>query len=151
MELHQLKPIHKLKKSKRVGRGGKRGTFSGRGIKGQKSRAGRKLQPIIRELIKRYPKLKGYRQKTKEKSQGLTKSVVLNLQTLEKEFRAGEKVNVKALLDKRLVSKTSGRDPKVKILGKGEIKKALTVEGCPVSKQAKEKIEKAGGEVKSMK
>jgi len=59
MQLHELKPIHKLKKRKRVGRGGKKGTYSGRGIKGQKSRAGRKLKPAIRELIKRYPKIRG--------------------------------------------------------------------------------------------
>ncbi|MFQ6049937.1 MAG: hypothetical protein ACE5J0_02775 [Candidatus Paceibacterales bacterium] len=58
MELHELKPIHKKKKRKRVGRGGKRGTYSGRGIKGQKTRAGRKLKPIIQETIKRYPKLR---------------------------------------------------------------------------------------------
>jgi len=146
MELHQLKPIHKLKKSKRIGRGGKRGTFSGRGIKGQRSRAGRKFQPIIRELVKRYHKLKGYRQETKDKSRGL-RSSVLNLEILEKEFKAGEKVNVKALIDKCLVFKVAGKNPKVKILGKGEIKKALIVEGFSVSKQAKEKIEKAGGQV----
>lgn len=41
MQLHELKPKHKAKKKKRVGRGGKRGTFSGRGVKGQKARAGR--------------------------------------------------------------------------------------------------------------
>ncbi|MDP3995643.1 MAG: uL15 family ribosomal protein [bacterium] len=146
MELHQLKPIHKLKKSKRIGRGGKRGTFSGRGIKGQSSRAGRKFQPAVRELIKRYPKLKGYRQKTKDKRRGL-KSSVLNLEILEKEFKTGEKVNVKSLLDKHLVFKVAGKNPKVKILAKGDIKKALIVEGFSVSKQAKEKIEKAGGKV----
>src|SRR4030043_532865 len=55
----QMKPKHKLKKKKRVGRGGKRGTYSGKGIKGQKSRAGRKMVPVIRELIKKYPKLRG--------------------------------------------------------------------------------------------
>ncbi|KPJ73361.1 50S ribosomal protein L15, partial [Parcubacteria bacterium DG_74_1] len=49
MQLHEIKPIHKLKKSKRIGRGGKRGTYSGRGIKGQKSRAGRRFKPVIRE------------------------------------------------------------------------------------------------------
>ncbi len=146
MELHQLKPIHKPKKSKRIGRGGKKGTFSGRGIKGQSSRAGRKFQPAIRELIKRYPKLKGYRRKTKAKTRGL-KSFVLNLQVLEKEFKEGEKVNVKSLIDKHLVSKAAGNNPKVKILGKGEIKKSLIVEGFSVSEQAKEKIEKAGGKV----
>jgi large subunit ribosomal protein L15 len=61
MQLHEIKPTHKLKKRKRVGRGGKRGTYSGRGQKGQLSRAGRKLKPLIREIIKRYPKLRGYK------------------------------------------------------------------------------------------
>jgi large subunit ribosomal protein L15 len=61
MQIHELKPKHKNKGKKRVGRGGKKGTYSGKGIKGQKARAGRKMVPIIRELIKRYPKLKGYR------------------------------------------------------------------------------------------
>lgn len=65
MQLHELKPNHKLKKTKRVGRGGKRGTYSGHGIKGQKSRAGRKMQPIIRNIIKRYPKLRGHKFKSK--------------------------------------------------------------------------------------
>jgi len=54
MKLHQLKPIHKRKKEKRVGRRGKRGKYSGRGIKGQKARAGKKLKPIIREILKKY-------------------------------------------------------------------------------------------------
>ena len=61
MQIHELKPKNKIKRGKRVGRGGKKGSCSGKGMKGQKSRAGRKFQPIIRELIKRYPKLKGYR------------------------------------------------------------------------------------------
>ena len=61
MQLQELKPIHKKKQRKRVGRGGKRGTYAGRGLKGQRARAGRRLKPAIRELIKRYPKLRGYR------------------------------------------------------------------------------------------
>ncbi len=61
MQLNDLKPTNKLKKSKRVGRGGKKGTYSGKGMKGQKSRAGRKLEPPIRGLIKRYHKLRGYK------------------------------------------------------------------------------------------
>lgn len=65
MQLHELRPKHKIKKGKRIGRGGKRGTYSGRGMKGQKSRAGTRFEPIIRGLIKRYPKLRGYRFKTK--------------------------------------------------------------------------------------
>jgi large subunit ribosomal protein L15 len=50
-----------------VGRGGKKGTYSGRGIKGQKSRAGKRLEPIIRSIIKRYPKLRGYRFKSEKR------------------------------------------------------------------------------------
>jgi large subunit ribosomal protein L15 len=146
MELYQLKPIHKLKKSKRIGRGGKRGTFSGRGIKGQNSRAGRKFQPIARELIKRYPKLRGYRQKTQQESQGL-RSFALNLELLEKNYQAGEKVNAKSLVVKGLVPKSAGLSFKAKILARGDIKKSLIFEGVLLSKSAKEKIEKAGGQV----
>jgi len=66
MQLHELQPTHKTKTSKRIGRGGKKGTYSGRGMKGQKSRAGARMQPLVRELIKRYPKLRGYRRKAKK-------------------------------------------------------------------------------------
>lgn len=68
MQLHELKPTHKLKKRKRIGRGGKRGTYCGKGIKGQASRAGKRLEPIVRSLIKRYPKLRGYRNRAKTKN-----------------------------------------------------------------------------------
>ena len=78
MQLHQLRPKHKLKKKKRIGRGGKRGTYSGRGIKGQRSRAGRKFAPAIRELIKRYPKLRGYKFKGREKN-----LAIINIGVLE--------------------------------------------------------------------
>jgi len=61
MQIHELKPKHKNRGKKRIGRGGKKGTYSGKGMKGQASRAGRKMVPIIRELIKKYPKMKGYR------------------------------------------------------------------------------------------
>jgi large subunit ribosomal protein L15 len=143
MQLHQLKPTHKQKKKKRVGRGGKRGTYSGRGMKGQKSRAGtRKAQPIIREIIKRYPKLKGYRQKTREK---LVKEI--NLSLLEKKFNSGDIVTPKVLISRRIIRRIKGRVPEVKILAKGELKKKLTVKDCVLSARAKEKIEKAGGKV----
>lgn len=143
MQLHQLKPIHKAKKRKRIGRGGKKGTYSGAGMKGQKSRAGRKMQPIIRELTKRYPKLKGYRQKTRERLES-----EVNLLTLEKRFKQGEKISPEILIKRRIIRKMKGRVPEIKILAKGELKKKLMIEGCKVSKGAKEKIEKAGGEIK---
>lgn len=59
MQLHTLQPLHALKDKKRIGRGGKRGTYSGRGQKGQRSRAGRKIRPALRDLIQRLPKLRG--------------------------------------------------------------------------------------------
>ena len=142
MQLHDIKPNHKPKKRKRIGRGGKKGRYSVAGIKGQKSRAGRKMQPIIRELIKRYPKLRGYRQKTREKLK-----IQVNLSVLEKKFKSGEKINPKSLIDRKTICKIKGKIPEIKILGKGKITKKLTIEGCRVSKGAREKIEKAGGTI----
>lgn len=142
MQLHQLKKTGKLKKRKRIGRGGKKGRYSGRGIKGQKSRAGRKTQPIIRELIKRYPKLRGYRQETREKFRAQ-----VNLSSLEKKFESGEKINPETLIKRKIIRKMKGKVPEVKILGKGEITKKLIIEDCKVSKGAREKVEKAGGTI----
>ncbi len=59
MQLHQLQADHPGKGIKRVGRGGKRGTFSGRGTKGQHSRAGRRIRPAERDYIQHLPKLRG--------------------------------------------------------------------------------------------
>lgn len=143
MQLHNIQPKHRTKKPKRVGRGGKRGTYSGRGIKGQKARAGRKLQPSIREIIKRYPKLKGYRFKSKGRF-----TVAINLAVLEKKFADGEKVTPQILLKKQIIGKIKGRMPEVKILGKGELTKKFIIEGCLVSKGAREKIERTDGTVK---
>lgn len=143
MQLHELQPKHKNKDKKRVGRGGKKGTYSGKGIKGQKSRAGRKMVPIIRELIKRYPKLKGYR------SFALNDySVAVNLDILEKNAEAGETINPVNLIKKGVVSKIKGRMPEVKILGTGKLTKSLIIQNCKVSKSAKAAIEKSGGTIK---
>jgi len=143
MRLEELKPVHKKKRRKRVGRGGKRGTYSGRGIKGQKSRAGRRFKPIIRDLIKRYPKLRGYRFKSKD----LNRSRVLNLEVLEDKFKDSEEVSPKTLLERKLISKIKGRTPAVKILGRGKLTKPLIVKDCQVSKSTREAIEKAGGKI----
>ena len=66
----------------------------------------------------------------------------------DKNFEAGSKVSPQILIEKRLVRKIEGRVPKVKILGGGEIKKALIFEGLSISESAKAKIKKAGGEIK---
>jgi large subunit ribosomal protein L15 len=142
MQLHEIRSIHKNKRKKRVGRGGKRGTYSGRGIKGQKSRAGRRLKPFIRELIKRYPKLRG----TKFKS-WRQKPTIVNIEILEGKFNNLEIVSPKSLIEKNIIRKIKGRLPEVKILGQGKINKKLTIKDCKISKGAKEKIEKAGGKI----
>ncbi|MBU3942597.1 uL15 family ribosomal protein [Patescibacteria group bacterium] len=138
MQLHQLSPNHKLTKKKRVGRGGKRGTYSGKGMKGQKSRAGtHKFAPIIRELIKKYPKLKGYRNLSGPKDYA-----IINLNVLEANFKENEVISPKILLEKKLIRRIKGRTPKVKILGDGQLTKKLIIENCDLSKKAQEKIKK---------
>jgi len=129
MQLHQLKPTRRLKKKKRIGRGGKRGTYSGRGIKGQKARAGAKIRPEIRDFIKKIPKKRGYRFKAKLKPQ------IINLKDLEKHYKEGEIVNPETLLKKGLIVKVKGRIPEVKILGQGKLNKKLEIKNCKMSKK----------------
>lgn len=140
MQINQLKPKTKNRKSKYIGRGGKRGTYSGRGIKGQKARAGRKLRPEIRDMIKKLPKNRGYRFKSIQKN-----AAVINLEALEKNFSDQEKVTPLILSEKGLINLNGGKIPTVKILGDGDISKKLEISGCLFSASAKNKIEKAGG------
>ena len=140
MQSHQLKPIHKRKKPQRIGRGGKKGTYSGRGGKGQTARAGHKKQPIIRELIKRYPKLRGYRFKSKAQS-AKSKTAIVNLAVLEKKFETGDKVSPEVLVEKGIIGKIKGNIPRrVKILGGGKLTKKLIIEGCQLSKNVRKII-----------
>jgi len=141
MQIQELKPTKKRKKRKRIGRGGKRGTCCGRGVKGQKARAGRKRKPIVREILKKYPKKRGYRFSAKKNYR------ILNLREIERSFNEGEKVFPEILVEKKLVRKISGRIPKVKILGKGKITKALIFENLSFSQSAKEKIEKTQSKI----
>lgn len=143
MQIHELKPNNSFKDRKRVGRGGKRGTYSGRGQNGQKCRAGASFQPMIREWIKKYHKLRGYNFNSIQ-----PKATPINLDVLEANFKANEIVSAKTLLEKKLIRRLEGKLPKVKILGNGNLTKAVIVEGCKVSKSAKEIIEKQSGEVK---
>lgn len=143
MQLHELKPKTKNKPRKRIGRGGKRGTTSGRGTKGQKSRTGHKIRPALREFLKKIPKQRGVKNVvTSRKPQSV------NIERLEVHFNDGENVNPQTLLDKRLIKPTKGQLPEVKLLGEGNITKKLLVENCQVSESAKAKIEKAGGQIK---
>ena len=140
MQIHELRPIHKSKSKKRVGRGGKRGTYSGKGTKGQSSRAGHRIRPAERDLIQRLPKLRGH----KFKPLG-ARSFVINVGDLEKKIK-GNIINRQILVESGFLRKNDKR--RIKILGDGKVEKAFRVEGCEISSGAKEKILAAGGTMK---
>jgi large subunit ribosomal protein L15 len=142
MQLHELKRKNPNKKAKQVGRGGTRGKTSGRGGKGQTARAGNKRRPELRDIIKKLPKLRGYRFKSTVK-----KPEVVNVSSLNI-FEKGATVTPATLFAMKLTKRVSGALPKIKILGTGEITVPVTVEGCVVSASARTKIEKAGGTIK---
>ena len=128
-----------------VGRGGKRGKTSGRGGKGQSARAGNKRRPEWRDIIKKLPKLRGRGvNQNKPVSDYMT---VVNVGRIEEAFSAGDMVTPATLIEKGVVYTQSGRIPAIKILGDGEITKAVKISGCFISGSAKEKVEKAGGAV----
>ncbi|HEY4504420.1 MAG TPA: uL15 family ribosomal protein [Candidatus Paceibacterota bacterium] len=131
MQLHQLQPKHQNKRTKVVGRGGKRGKTSGKGGKGQTARAGHRVRPEIRDVIKKLPKLRGYNAPRIGKIYA-----IINVGDLEKKFEAGA-----------VISPKNFREAKMKILGSGGLTKSFTLTGFSVSKGAKAKIEKAGGTV----
>jgi large subunit ribosomal protein L15 len=142
MELHTLKRKNPNKKARQVGRGGTRGKTSGRGGKGQTARAGNKRRPQMRDIIKKIPKLRGYRFHSASVKFSPVNVGALNI------FEAGAIVNPASLLEKNLVRRVAGSFPVVKILGTGEISKKLSIVDCKVSASAKVKIEKVGGSVK---
>jgi large subunit ribosomal protein L15 len=144
MQLHTLKRNTQRKTKQQIGRGAKRGKTSGRGQKGQASRAGRKMRPEIREVIKKIPKLRG-RGKNINKSFEV-RPATLNLRDLSK-VPAGTVLTPKVFVDLGLVELSKGKVPSIKILGTGEITQALTFKKVAISASAIEKIEKAGGKV----
>jgi len=146
MQINDLKPRTKRKKTGVVGRGGKRGKTSGRGGKGQTARAGNKRRPELRDLIKKLPKLRG-RGKNSFKGWQLSNHAV-NLDVIEISYQNGETVSPTTLVAKGILKLFKGNAPQVKILGTGEFTKKIEVSRCTVSASAKAKIEKAGGQVK---
>jgi len=148
MQLHNIEKNSGNKTRQRIGRGSTRGKTSGRGHKGQKSRAGHSIRPAERDIIKRLPKLRGHgvnRSRTVNPSR--VRPHAVNLRDLEIAFKDGDRVAPRELAVKKLVKTPAGRVPTVKILGLGTLTKKLTVTGCEVSKSAKEAIEKVGGTV----
>lgn len=145
MQLNTLKRKTKRTASTQIGRGGRRGKTSGRGTKGQKARAGHKIRPEMRDIIKKLPKLRG-RGKNSFKS-FVAKPCIVNVGALDV-FEAGAVVNPAALIERGIIRGKKGTTISVKILGDGVLSKKLTIEQCTVSANARVKIKKAGGEVK---
>jgi large subunit ribosomal protein L15 len=145
MQLHNLQPTHKFKKSQQVGRGGRRGKTSGKGTKGQNARAGRKKRPELRDLIKKIPKLRG---RGVNINRPMTDAkLVANLSSIEAAFSTGDVVSPETLLKNGLIEVRNGKITAIKILGDGELTKKIIFKGVAVSASAKTKIEKAGGKI----
>ena len=142
VQIHEIQREHKNQTRKRVGRGGKRGTYSGRGNKGQGQHASSAPRPEVRDQIKKIPKKRGYRFNSIQR-----KYQVVNVSSLDAFYNNGEKVTPKTLNAKEILRTKKGESPRIKILGNGEINKKLTIESCLVSRSAQEKIEKAGGTI----
>ena len=148
MQLNSYAPRTKNIKNPPVGRGGKRGKTSGHGGKGQTARAGHKVRPEVRDLIKKLPKLRGHGQnRARTVRTNRMFAFGVNLATIDAAYKAGEKVSPATLLAKGLVRRSKGRAPAVKILGTGTISKALSVVGCSLSASARTAIEKVGGTI----
>lgn len=143
MQAHEVRPTLARKDRKRVGRGNgsKRGTYSGRGIKGQKARAGGGVRPGFEggqnPQIKGLPSLRGFT------NQFRTEYQVVNLGRLST-LPDGVKDVTPALLEQHGLVRHAGQP--VKVLGSGELSRALNVKATKFSASARAKIEAAGGQ-----
>lgn len=146
MQYHQLKRNTKRIRHVQVGRGGKRGKTSGRGHKGQKARAGHKIRPEIRDMIKRIPKLRGRGVNINTPTRDPRKTVSIG--AIDNFFKDGDRVTPQSIFDKGLIRKNKGKLPKVKVVANGQLKKKLSFRNCLFSRPAKEAVESAGGEIK---
>ena len=155
MDLSHIKPKTKRSRIKRVGRGGKRGTTSGAGTKGQKSRSGKGIPVGFRggdnRIWQLFPKLRGAtgrpgskrpHRKHRYAKFPVTKPFTVGLGSL-RHFKDGDTVSPTTLAEKGLISKASA----VKILANGTLENKLKFEDVAFSKTAQAAIEKAGGTV----
>ncbi len=145
--LHDITSLNGRKKV-RKGRGGNKGVTCGRGHKGQKSRAGRKIRPSLRDIMQSIPKRRGYGSK---RSRGIISGKIkhesVNVSLFEKYFNQGDTIRPQILVRNKLVRKAKGSKPVIKILGHGDIKKSVNLVGFKASELARKKIVEAGGRV----
>ena len=151
LNLHSLQPAQAQKERKRVGRGlgSGKGRYSGRGVKGQKSRSGSHKMRAGFEggqmpVYMRVGKLRGNTSKDAMPIGPFrTETVPVNVRDLDR-FEAGAEVTPETLVEKRLIKNTK---TDVKLLGTGEVSKKLTIRVHAISASAREKIEAVGGTV----
>ena len=148
MELHTLRAFKgSRKKAKRIGRGlgSSHGTYSTRGMKGQRSRSGGskglKLKGM-KQLLLRVPKIGGFKSIH-------TKDTTVSLDVLQRAYKDGESVTPITLIKKNAITVSKKGMPIVKILGGGSLTKKLTISNCRVSASAQKKIEAAGGTIQT--
>lgn len=144
MQINTLKIKTPKKKKKTIGRGGKKGTYSGKGNKGQKARSGAKVDPLFEggrsTLIDHMKKKRGFKSL-------LAKATTVNILKLEENFPDNSVVTIEALVTAELIRKSQAT-ARVKILGNSVIKKKLTIaKEILISASAKKSIETAGGKV----
>ncbi len=151
MQLNTLSPRTKNIKRPVVGRGGRRGKTSGRGGKGQTARAGHKIRPEVRDLIKKIPKRRGHgKNRARTVRTNRIPFSVVNLAALEAAYTEGGIVSPRTLLARGLVRRAKGRPPHVKILGvagEGGLTKAFIIKNCLLSASARTAILEAKGTV----
>jgi large subunit ribosomal protein L15 len=155
LSLSNLKPAQKRRARKRIGRGlgSGKGRYSGRGIKGQKSRAGsHTMRPGFEggqmPIYMRLPKQRGpYSKDAMPMGPHRTHTVPVNLRDLERVFDDGAEATLEAMVEKGLIKNTR---TDVKVLGQGELTKKLAVTAHSFSATAREKIEQAGGSVTAL-
>jgi large subunit ribosomal protein L15 len=150
LNLSNLKPAQARKNRKRVGRGqgSGKGRYSGRGIKGQKSRSGsNKMRPGFEggqnPIYMRLAKQRGpYSKDAMPMGPHRTSTIPVNVAALEERFDAGAEVTLEALVEKGLIRNTR---TDVKLLGQGDLSKKLSITVHAASATAREKVEAAGG------
>ena len=117
MQTNTLKASTPRIRSVRVGRGGKRGKTSGRGMKGQNARAGHRKRPEIRDIIKKLPKLRGHgKNRSRTVRTNRLAYVAINLSALEASFATGDTVTPATLFKKGLAPTRAGKIKDMKIL-----------------------------------
>jgi large subunit ribosomal protein L15 len=148
MKLHTLKPAEgSVKTNKRLGRGqGSGGSTAGRGHKGAQSRSGHSKKSGFEggqmPLQRRIPKF-GFKNNNKEYFKAVNLDVLENLAAKTK----SDAVNLKLMVENGIV----GKNDKVKVLGRGELKSKVNVEAHAFSTTATQAIEKVGGKATTVK